>query len=467
MVKKNAVLLAAGDGKRMRSLRPKVLLEVLFEPMLEWTLSACESSGIEEICVVTGHASDEVEDYLQHREWAPDVRYVTVLQSQRRGTGHAVMQAGDFLRQTGGDTLVLCGDAPFLDKETIDAAYEAHQNSGAAVTVISAVLEEPYGYGRILRDENGALAAIVEERDATDEQRAIREVNSGAYWCRTKTLPGLLDKLESGNAQGEYYFTDSVALAIREGLGASAFATDNSAVALGANDRKGLFALHEFARLSIIERLLEEGVSFESLEGVQIGRHVRIGEDTVIRMGTVLRGKTIIGTGCVLGPNTWLQNCSVGYGCQLNSVQGFDSVLHANVKAGPFVHIRPGSSIAKGVKIGDFVEVKNSSIGEGTAIAHLTYVGDSDVGSHVNFGCGVVTVNYDGANKHRTTIGDGAFIGCNTNLVAPVKVGNGAYTAAGTTVTRDVPDDALVIERGEEKIKEGFAKRKLKKKHGG
>lgn len=464
MSEMTAVILAAGDGKRMRSQQPKVLCEVLFKPMLGWVLDACEQAGITTSCIVTGYAHEQVEAYLQGR-YAPASPYHTVLQSERHGTGHAVMQAESFLRlHGGGDTLILCGDAPFMDAGTITAALEAHRQAGAAVTVVSAIVDDPTGYGRIVRDQSGNITAIVEQKDAGEEQRRIREVNSGTYWFNTAALLELLSEITCNNAQGEYYLTDAIAIAICKGQKALAFTAESAQVVLGANDRKGLFALHECARNAVIDKQFAAGVGFESLDGVLIGSDVVIGEDTTIRAGTILKGKTVIGKGCVLGPNTVIENCTVGDGCLLNSVQAYQSVLHHDVKIGPFVHVRPHSEIKSGVKIGDFVEIKNSIIGERTAVAHLTYVGDSDVGSHVNFGCGVVTVNYDGKTKSRTTIGDNAFIGCNTNLIAPVKIGNGAYTAAGSTVTKDVPDDALVIERGEQRIKEGYALRKLKKK---
>ena len=338
--------------------------------------------------------------------------------------------------------------------------YEVITNS---VTVITSVVKNPTGYGRIIRNQNG-ISSIVEEKDASQDQKKINEINSGAYWFKTKELISALEQIKPNNSQGEYYLTDTIAILIDKNLRADAFASKNPNVVVAANNRKELLMLNTIARMEIIEKHMDNGVEFTCVDGIIIERDVEIGAGTEILPGTILKGKTKIGENCVIGPNCLIENCEIGNDTKLNYVQAYDAKIYDNVKMGPFVHIRPNSVIKNGVKIGDFVEVKNSVIGENTAVAHLTYVGDSDVGSHVNFGCGCVTVNYDGSKKARTTIGDGAFIGCNTNLIAPVTVGNGAYTAAGTTVTKDVPDNALALDRGDFRIKEGYALRKLKAK---
>ncbi|MCQ2464736.1 MAG: bifunctional UDP-N-acetylglucosamine diphosphorylase/glucosamine-1-phosphate N-acetyltransferase GlmU [Oscillospiraceae bacterium] len=451
----NAVILAGGQGKRMKADMPKPLFRVLGEPMLEWVIGACEGADIKNLCVVKGYMGEMIDEYLGGR-------YETVLQAERLGTGHAVMQAIPFLQKnTDGNTLVLCGDAPFIDSRTISDSLEMHKKGGNAVTVITAELDNPFGYGRIIRTENG-ISSIVEEKDATPEQKMIKEINSGAYWFRTADLIESLGLLTTDNSQGEYYLTDTIYILLEKGKKADAFKSENPNVVLGANDRKGLLMLNKTAREDIISRHLENGVEFTCTDGITIGRDVVIGAGTQILSGTVLSGKTVIGTDCVIGPDCIIENSTVGNGTKLNYVQCYESRIDNNVKIGPFVQVRPGSHIKDGVKIGDFVEVKNSVIGEETAVAHLTYVGDSDVGGCVNFGCGVVTVNYDGEKKSRCTIEDNAFIGCNTNLIAPVKVGKGAYTAAGSTITKDVPADALAIERGETRTVEGYAARKLR-----
>ncbi|MBO7474155.1 MAG: bifunctional UDP-N-acetylglucosamine diphosphorylase/glucosamine-1-phosphate N-acetyltransferase GlmU [Ruminococcus sp.] len=454
-----AVILAGGQGKRMKADMPKPLFRVLGEPMLHWVITACEAAGVADICVVKGFKGEMIDEYLGKK-------YTTVLQADRLGTGHAVQQAIPFLENDkSGNTLVLCGDAPFIDEETIKNSLAVHEQQGNAVTVITAELEEPFGYGRIIRSANG-ISGIVEQKDATEEQKAVKEVNSGAYWFRTADLVELLGKLDNNNAQKEYYLTDTVSIAISEGKNAGAFKSDNADIIKGANDRKDLLELNTYARMAVINKHLENGVEFTCIDGVIIERGVEIGVGTEILPNTILRRNTSIGKNCVIGPNTVVDNCRVGDDVSLNTVQAYDSVIESSVKIGPYVHIRPDSLIRSDAKIGDFVEIKNSTIGEKTAIAHLAYVGDSDIGKRVNIGCGTVTVNYDGVSKSRCVIGDNCFIGCNTNLIAPVKLGKAVYTAAGTTVTRDVPDYALAIDRGVMKVNEGYTLRKLKTKVG-
>ncbi len=448
------VILAGGEGKRMMSERPKVLCGVLKKPMLGWVLDTAMSFGFDEIGVVTGYKSELTEEYLQTRSG----NISTFYQEKRLGTGDAVKQALELI--SGVDCVcVLCGDAPFIDKETLRGSLEFHKSSGAGVTVITAKLDDPTGYGRIIRDGD-RFTAIREQKDCSPEEAKICEVNSGAYWFNSKALISALPKLTTNNANGEFYLTDCVQI-----IGsAAAFTSENPDIVLGANTRRGLLELNEKARQKVFERLMDEGVSFITTDGIIIGADVKIGCDTLILPNTVILGKTKIGKGCEIGANSHIEDCVIGDNVTLDNVKACEAVIEDNVKIGPFAQLRPGTTIRKGVKIGDFVEIKNSDIGENTAVAHLTYLGDSDVGRGVNFGCGCVTANYDGVNKFRTEIGDHAFIGCNTNLIAPVKIGENATTGAGSTITREVPPNSLAVERSQTRIIENWQKNFKRKK---
>lgn len=454
---RSAVILAGGSGKRMKTDKPKVLHEVLGKPMLEWVIDACLKAEVDRICVVKGFASEMIDEYILKSGYEIE----TVLQTERLGTGHAVMMAVDFIsKDKDGDVIVLNGDAPFIDAETILASYEKHKESGAGATVISARVDNPFGYGRIKRDENG-ISGIVEQKDCTPDEALIDEINSGCYWFKADDLLSALPRLETNNAQGEYYLTDTLGIILSDGKKVEGYVAKTSDVVLGANDRKGLLKLCDIAREKIIECHLENGVEFVSSDGVIISPDAVIGEGTKILPNTMIMGKCVIGKSCVLGPNSRLTNVTVGDSSSLDNVVAVKAKVGSCVSIGPFVQLRPDSVIEDYAHIGDFVEIKNSVIGKGTSVSHLTYVGDSDVGKNVNFGCGVVTVNYDGSKKARCVIKDNAFIGCNTNLVAPLTIGEAAYTAAGSTVTKDVPDYALAIERTNLEIKKDYALKKL------
>ncbi len=457
MANKCAVILAAGEGKRMRSNKSKVLLEVQLKPMLGWVTDAIRNADIQDLCVVTGHRREQVEAYLAGS-------CETVVQTERKGTGHAVMMAREFLeKHHGGHVLICCGDAPFLDSETISDAFKQHTENEASATVISAVLDDPTGYGRLIRGARGELQAIVEHKEATPEQLSIQEINSGAYWFEIDPLLEVLDSIKASSVTGEYYLPDAVKLLIGAGKSVGAFIAQSDDVVLGANDPAQLFELNRLARDKILSRHISNGVAMPCIDGIIIGSDVVIGDNVTILPGTVLKGKTIIRDGCRIGPTSYIDNSEICENCLISLSQIRDSKIYENTDIGPFSDVRPGSEIGPDVHVGNYVEIKNSTVASGTKIAHHTYIGDSDIGSNVNFGCGCVTANYDGINKNRCKVGDNAFIGSNVNLIAPVAVGDGAYVAAGSTITDDVPSDALSIARDKQTNKLGWAAEKRHK----
>lgn len=451
---KCAIILAGGKGTRMKADCPKVMCEVLFKPMISYVVDAVREAGAEDICVITGYKHEVLEDYL-------DSSIEAALQEPQLGTGHAVMQATDFIkRHTNDDILILNGDGPLMDADTINKAYDYHKSNANSITLISAMVDDTNGIGHVKRDENGTLLRIVEHKDATDEEKKINESNAGCYWFNGGDLLYALSKITNNNAQNEYYLTDCLEILISAGKNAGAYVVENSEVVLGANDRRQLNILNNIMRRNINDALMVSGVDIPCTDGVMIGKNVKIGGSTVILPNTIIIGDTVIGEGCTIGPNTYIDNGTIGDNVILDNCKILDSTVESNVDAGPFVKVRANSVLKSGVHIGNFVEVKNSVMGEGSKSAHLTYIGDSDVGADVNFGCGTVTCNYDGKSKHRCTIGDGAFIGCNTNLIAPVEVGDKAYIAAGSTITDDIPKDALSVARARQVIKENWVNEK-------
>ena len=447
-----SVILAAASGAKMKSGKSKVTHEVCFTPIIRLVYSAAQNAGIENIITVIGSSSEEVKECL-----GEDKKYA--YQDRQLGTGHAVMSAMPQLND--GDTLVvLSGDVPLVTGETLKAAIKYHFDNRLAATVITANLENPEGYGRILRDENLNVKAIIEDKDATVVQKQITEVNSGMYCFDIGLLRAALSELKNDNSQSEYYLTDTIEILLENGYSVGAYRAADPSEICGVNDRVQLASADIAMRKRINNYLMLSGVTLIDPSTTYIGANVKIGPDTVIYPNTVIKGDSVIESGCIIGPSCMIDSSVIGRGTEVNSSVITESKIGSNSHVGPFAYIRPGCSVGDSVKVGDFVELKNSNVGNGTKISHLTYVGDSDVGEKVNFGCGTVTVNYDSKRKHRTTIGDNAFIGCNTNLVAPVKVGNGAYTAAGSTITEDVPEDSLAIARSNQVNKEGWVKKK-------
>ncbi len=448
----STIILAAGNGAEMKSKKPKASHEICGKCMLDWVYSQAEKIGSDKIITVVG---DESQMVCKEKLYA--------FQKEQLGTGHAVKTALDELPSDGGVLVVLCGDTPLITAETLSYAIEYHVNSRNAATVISAHSPYPHGYGRIIRDENDKVCGIIEENDATPEQKLINEINSGLYCFDAALLREVIKDLDTNNSAKEFYLTDTLSLLLENGYTVDAYTVSSYEEIVGINNFFELSLAEKIMRRRINKKHMLAGVRIIDPSSTYISDGCKIGADTIILPGTIIENGTEIGENCVIGPNANISNCKIGNGTTINASTATESTIGSGVNMGPYAYVRPHCNIADNVKVGDFVEVKNSNIDEGTKIAHLTYVGDSDVGKKVNFGCGTVTVNYDSTKKFRTTIGDNAFIGCNTNLVAPVTVGDGAYTAAGSTVTDDVPADALVIARSRQTVKENWRKDKFDK----
>lgn len=447
------MILAAGKGTRMKSSLPKVLHEAVYHPILSYVLRAAKEVGADDICTVIGHGAEEVRAAFEGQT-------SFVLQKEQKGTGHAVREGlSAFEDHEQGTVLVLCGDTPLLRGETLERLCACHESNGAAVTVMTARLENPFGYGRIIRGEDGDLLRIVEQRDATEEERAVSEINSGVYCFDLSFLRDAVFKLQNDNDQGELYLTDTIAIARKEGRKAAAFLIDDFEEVKGINDRIQLAEAAKILRRRKAAELMAGGVTLVDPDSISIDPWAEIGEDTVIEPFTVIKGRTKIGKGCTIGPDSELTDSVVGDRVRFWRSAAVEAAIGDGCNIGPFTYLRPHTELKEQVKVGDFVEIKNSCIGKGTKIPHLTYIGDSDVGSGCNIACGTITCNYDGFDKTRSTIGDDVFVGCNVNLVSPVKVEDGAYIAAGSTITRDIPKDALAVAREKQSNKEGWAAR--------
>lgn len=447
-----AVILAAGKGTRMRSKYPKVLHKVGGKPMLQHVIDAATAAGCTEKVIIVGHEAELVEEMV-------GAQGKIALQAQQLGTGHAVMQTAEALKGFTGTALILCGDTPLLEGEELKRFCQAHKESGAAATVLTAVMDDPFGYGRIVRDEQGNVQGIVEQKDATEAQKAIKEINTGIYCMECPLMFDVLSTLTNDNAQGEYYLTDVLAKLNQAGQKVGGVSTADSDMVMGINSRKQLATAEGVMRQRILDKLMDAGVTIMDPASTFIESGVKIGRDTIIYPYTWLEGSTEIGEDCEIGPSSRLNNVKVGNDNHLQFIYAHDCEVKSHVTAGPYVHLRPDTVISDHVKIGNYVEVKNSNVGEGSKLPHLTYIGDSDIGSGVNMGCGCITVNYDGKKKHRTIVGDNAFVGCNTNLVAPVTVAPNTYIGAGSTITKEVPENALGIARARQKNIEGWAEK--------
>lgn len=451
-MKTTAVILAAGQGTRMKSKLPKVLHQALGKPMVQWVLDCLDHAGVQHKIAVLGHSGEQVGQVIgQQAE--------IVYQKEQLGTGHAVMQAAPALPAENDCVLVICGDTPLLRPQTIAQLIARHEAEGNAVTLLTAHAENPTGYGRIVR-QGEQIAAIVEQKDADAEQARIKEINTGTYCFAQKFLLQYLQTLNTNNAQKEYYLTDLIKIANEHGLAVGGFVLDDFNESLGVNNRVQLSQAEAILRRRKCEEVMLAGVTLIDPAATYIGADVQIGNDSIVYPNVVLEGKTVIGSNNIIGMNCRFVDSVIGDDNDIQSTVIVESKVGNGCKIGPMAYLRPGTVLADHVKIGDFVEVKKSQVGQGSKIPHLSYVGDSLVGSGVNIGCGTITCNYDGVNKYQTTIKDGAFIGSNTNLVAPVTVEENAFIGAGSTITRDVPESALAVVRAELRVKENWRKKK-------
>lgn len=433
------IILAAGKGTRMKSKLPKVLHKICGKPMLQYVVEAAKKIGSTREVVVIGSGAELVEKTIS------DVEFV--LQAEQLGTGHAVLSARKIFAESKGTVLILCGDTPLLTSDLLKKFTTAHENSKCAATVLTAEMPDATGYGRVIRQDDGTFEKIVEDKDASELEKKIREVNAGVYCFDVEKLFDALEKVNNDNAQGEYYLPDVLPILREVGEKIGVFRAEYCIETIGINTRSQLAAADKALRMRKNQELMESGVTIIDPNTTFIDGDVKIGQDTIIYPNTYIEGKTTIGEDCAIGPNVRLTDMKVGNKVTMQFSYCHEAEIFDGVTLGPYVHIRPGTSIGVNVKIGNFVEVKNSNIGEGSKLPHLQYIGDCDMGSGVNMGCGTITVNYDGKKKFRTKIGDNAFVGCNTNLIAPVNVENGAYIAAGSTITKDVPKDNLAVAR--------------------
>lgn len=447
-----AVVMAAGEGKRMHSKHSKVVQKAAGKPLVCWVADALREAGALEQVYIVGHRQEEVRAVL-----GEDVAFV--LQEQQLGTGHAVMQAAPFLEGRNGCTIVLPGDAPMITSETLQAAIAMFEQDKFGAVVITAQAPDPKGYGRLVRDSEGHVVKIVEDRDATDEERAIREINSSIYCYRTPLLLSALGRIDAKNAQKEYYLTDTIEILINDGHKVGAYIADFDETR-GVNDRIELQAAGKLLNQRVCRKLMAQGVQIIDTESTWIDPTVQIGMDTVIRPGSVLKGYTVIGEDCIIGSQARLEDVVVGDGTYILNSVATQCVIGKNCQIGPYSHIRPESILHDNITIGAYVEVKNSIIDDYTRARHLTYIGDSQVGKNVNFGCGTITCNYDGLDKTACIIGDNVFIGGNSNLISPVTLHDNSYVAAGSTITEDVPELGLAIARTRQVVKENWVVRK-------
>ena len=452
MTSRNAIILAAGKGTRMKSKLHKVLHEVCGKSMVEHVLSQLQAAGINKIVTVVGFGADDVKHTL-----GDQVSYA--LQKQQLGTGHAVMQTESLFGQSDGETLVVSGDTPLFTAETFNRLFDYHEQRHAAVTILTSKAPDPTGYGRIVRNEVGIVERIVEQKDATSEEQDIHEINTGVYCFDNQKLFAALKELTNDNAQGEYYLTDVIGILKSQNEVVTAYQMDDFEESMGVNDLVALAKARRIMQARINTKLMKNGVSLIDPDTTYIDADVKIGNDTVVEGGAVIKGATRIGSDCFIGAHSRIEDSTLHDEVKVLSSTIEEAEMHTGSDIGPNSHLRKGAELGKDVHVGNFCEVKNAYLGEGTKMGHLSYVGDATLGKHINIGCGVIFVNYDGANKAHTNVGDHVFIGSNSNLVAPVNIAADSFIAAGSTITDDTAQYDLAIARQRQTNKANYAKK--------
>lgn len=456
------IVLAAGEGTRMKSKTPKVLHRVCGKPILEYVISASKKAEVEKSIVIVGHQSEQVKEYFKEE----DILFLEqpIGENQPYGTGFAVMQAKEYIDDDS-TVIILYGDTPLITENTINKLLVYHKKEEYHGTVLTAILKEPGGYGRIKRDKSGDIEKIIEDKDASEDEKNIKEINSGIYCFNGKILKYALSNIDNKNAQGEYYLTDVISI-LRDGnFKVGAYIIEDSIEIHGVNSRVQLAFSEEIIKNRINLKHMLNGVTIIDPKTTYIENGVKIGRDTIIYPGTSLESNTVIGEDCIIRSNTRIFNSKIYDRVYIESSTIEDSIVEEDTDIGPNAHLRPNSHIGKNVKIGNFVEVKNSFIGDNSKASHLAYIGDARLGKNVNIGCGVIFVNYDGESKHETLVGDNVFIGSNSNLIAPVNIKNKAFVAAGSTITREVEEGYLAIARAKQVNKAGWAERKERQKN--
>ena len=452
----DVIIMAAGQGTRMKSATIKILHTAAGRPIIDYVLDLAAEIGTRPPIMVVGHQREAVQQAVGGR-----ARYA--VQEEQKGTGHAVLQAVPLL-DGARHVLILSGDVPLTRPETLRRLLDEHEQSQNALTLLTMKLDDPAMYGRIVRDSGGAVARIVEAKDASDDEKRINEVNAGIYVFDGRYLIDNLRNLSTSNAQGEYYLTDLLGVLRGAGKRVGAVVAGDPIEALGVNSRADLASVEGEIQRRVVAALMNDGVTFRNPATVVIDSTVTIGNDTVVYPFVTIEGKTTIGSRCVIEPGVHLVDVQVGDDVHLKTgTVAEDAVIANEATVGPYAHLRPGSRLGRHVKVGNFVETKKAVFGDGAKASHLSYIGDAEVGADANIGAGTITCNYDGVNKHRTIIEDGAFIGSDTQLVAPVRVGKGAYVGAGSTITKDVPPGALALSRTPQRVIEGWVARKKKK----